>query len=226
MTKQEVKEKFEIEYDKADIASSYPSLTDFEIATILDKAYLALIAQKLTGNNPRNIGFEGDNKAIEDVRNLIHVEKVNERTGNNLPHLAANEKLYEVADDFLYYIDGSIMIGSDEANVDLISHQDAKKFKRTINNDPWMSNPVCYMDDSGIHVLHTTFAPQNGVSNLYLTYVQKPGSFWGDDRFSTDDFELNESMAEELINLAIIMAQRTVEDSRLSSNVQTRPLES
>jgi len=42
-----------IEYDKANVTSSYPSLTQKEIATVLDKAYLALIAQKLTGNNSR-----------------------------------------------------------------------------------------------------------------------------------------------------------------------------
>lgn len=42
-----------IEYDKENVTSSYPSLTTYEIATILDKAYLALIAQKLTGNQQR-----------------------------------------------------------------------------------------------------------------------------------------------------------------------------
>ena len=60
--------KFMIEYDKANVTSSYPSLTNYEIATILDKAYLALIAQKLTGNNVRKVSFEGDIKAIEDTR--------------------------------------------------------------------------------------------------------------------------------------------------------------
>ena len=60
-----------IEYDKNNVASSYPSLTPYEIATILDKAYLALIAQKVTGNNPRQAPFEIDIKAIEDIRPLI-----------------------------------------------------------------------------------------------------------------------------------------------------------
>jgi len=39
-----IKTKFLIEYDKANVTSSYPSLTDYEIATILNKAYLVLIA--------------------------------------------------------------------------------------------------------------------------------------------------------------------------------------
>ena len=53
MTYKDVYKKFMIEYDKADISSSYPSLTIYEVATLLDKAMLALITQKVTGNNPR-----------------------------------------------------------------------------------------------------------------------------------------------------------------------------
>ena len=71
MTHADIFTKFMIEYDKANITSSYPSLTDYEIATVLDKAYLALLAQKITGNNPRQVGFEADVKAIEDMRPLI-----------------------------------------------------------------------------------------------------------------------------------------------------------
>ena len=71
MTHSDIYTKFMIEYDKANITSSYPSLTKYEIATILDKAYLALIAQKYTGNNPRRSAFESDMKAIEDLQPLI-----------------------------------------------------------------------------------------------------------------------------------------------------------
>lgn len=45
MTHSDIYTKLMIEYDKANITSSYPSLTRYEVATILDKAYLALIAQ-------------------------------------------------------------------------------------------------------------------------------------------------------------------------------------
>jgi len=71
MKHKKVYEKFMIEYDKADTTSSYPSLTNYEIAVLLDKAYLALLGQKLTGNNLRQMPFEGDNKAIEDIRPLL-----------------------------------------------------------------------------------------------------------------------------------------------------------
>lgn len=76
MTYADIKKKFLIEYDKANVTSSYPSLTDYEIATILDKAYLALIAEKVTGNNPRRQVFEGDVKAISDLQKLIRTDEI------------------------------------------------------------------------------------------------------------------------------------------------------
>lgn len=68
MTYKDVYNKFMIEYDKADISSSYPSLTKYEVATLLDKAMLALIAQKVTGNNPRKQVLDLDMKGVADLR--------------------------------------------------------------------------------------------------------------------------------------------------------------
>lgn len=65
-----------IEYDKANVTSSYPSLTDYETATILDKAYNALISQKFTGNNPRGVAFEGDIKSMQDLSPLITTKRL------------------------------------------------------------------------------------------------------------------------------------------------------
>ena len=71
MTHKDIYIKFMIEYDKANVTSSYPSLTEYEIATVLDKAYNAIIAQKITGNNYRRSVFESDNKAIADLEPLV-----------------------------------------------------------------------------------------------------------------------------------------------------------
>ena len=71
MTHNDIYTKFMIEYDKANATSSYPSLTEYEIATFLDKAYNALIGQKITGNNFRRAPFEADIKSIEDLSPLV-----------------------------------------------------------------------------------------------------------------------------------------------------------
>ena len=73
MTYNDIYKNFLIEYDKADVSSSYPSLTEKEIAAILDKAMYALIAQKVTGNNPRKVALDMDSKAMADIAPLIDV---------------------------------------------------------------------------------------------------------------------------------------------------------
>ena len=60
-----------------------------------------------------------------------------------------------------------------------------------------------------------------------LTYVKKPTLFITDNISTSNiEFELNDSMAEELINLAIILSAEIVESQRSQTKVQLRPLES
>lgn len=213
--------KFKIEYDKAEYASSYPSLTEYEIATILDKAYLALIAQKITGNNPRQAVFEADTKAVEDIRPLIIRKRVD---GDQQHATCANDCVYELPEDFLYYIQSFIELGKSINNVRLVSHEDAAKFMNTTINIPWIDIPVCFIENDYIHVLVDSVKYKKAPKQLNVVYVKKPVKFVGDT--TNADFELNDTMAEELINLAIIMSLEVVEAPRLTTKTQTRPLES
>lgn len=107
MTYSDIYKKFLIEYDKDATTSSYPSLTITEIANILDKAYLAIIAQKLTGTNTRGVGFEGDIKAIEDIRPLLTTTTCTRITSTSLlpDYISANERVFGYPDsDVLYYV--------------------------------------------------------------------------------------------------------------------------
>lgn len=102
MTHKDIYTKFMIEYDKANVTSSYPSLTEYEVATLLDKAYLALIAQKLTGNNQRRMPFEGDNKAIADIEPLIaHADPT---LFDNKHAPAINITQFKLPSDYLYFL--------------------------------------------------------------------------------------------------------------------------
>lgn len=241
MTHSDIYTKYMIEYDKAQITSSYPSLTKYETATILDKAYLALIAQKFTGNNQRGVPFEGDLKAIEDIRPLIKTDSI---TSYLRDIEASNGVVYNVPAQLLYYIQAKIDLGTTSKTIDhvshslievrLVSHEDASKFMNTTHNLPWVDIPVACMEDNQIRVFldpvnHVLTLPQT----MFLTYVSKPAKFAvGDGTKETDydfgstTFELSDTMAEELINLAIIMTTETVESPRLNTELQTRPLES
>ena len=65
---------------------------------------------------------------------------------------------------------------------------------------------------------------------ISLLAIKQPNKFvdmlMSDINESDKMFELNDSMAEELINLAIIMSLEIVESSRLNNKISTSQLES
>lgn len=224
MTHADIFEKFMIEYDKANITSSYPSLTDYEIATILDKAYLALIAQKVTGTNFRRAPFEVDTKAISDIHQLI-VRKLLEQVPTN--NLSPNEYTFTIPEGFLYFVAGELKINDDLYQLTLIPHQIATNYKVTHNNLPWIESPVTYAEGNKLHILIDPYVYSAGGSFAYvLQYIKEPAKFVNDYQSKNTVFELNDSMAEELINLAIIMSLEIVESTRLDNKIKTAPLES
>lgn len=246
MTHSDIYTKFMIEYDKANITSSYPSLTRYEVATILDKAYLALIAQKLTGNNQRKAAFESDIKALEDLRPLIKDQNL--QTSGKSDITASNCMQYKLPDDYLYFVSAFVKSNSSVTSIDddtatshliqgvsLISHEVAQGFIATSDNLPWMENPVCYIQGDQINLLYDQYACKSntGSFDMVLTFVHQPNKFVTGKGYSDSDydfgdtkFELNDTMAEELINLAIIMSIEITESSRLTTKINTRPLES
>lgn len=294
MTYADIKKKFLIEYDKANVTSSYPSLTDYEIATILDKSYLALIAGKVTGNNPRRQVFEGDVKAISDLQKLIRTAEIyaNVPISPNgelkYPHIDDGttssghvtttspvpvHKIYpcyeyygqaewrnclygKLPDDFLYYVSAiasykndDVSITTSNENIDLVSHETAKNFYTSETNMPWIKHPKMVIEDDIFKVLVDPVKHSNVISKfvgssndvnkldeikqdldkfkVVLRYIKTPIKF-ADQTTDLKDIkaEINDSMCEELINLAIIMAAETVESPRLGTKVQTRPIES
>lgn len=236
MTHSDIYKKFMIEYDKDDITSSYPPLTEYEVATILDKAYLALLAQKLTGNNPRQVAFEGDNKAIEDVRPLLSTTRITPSKTQSFTN-SDNEMEFDIPDDMLYYIQSSIYGQDVKSSIDnkphfktpaiLVTHDNAQNFKSSSVNLPWIQNPVAYIESKTIHILYDII--NNNPTELFLTYIKKPNKFALENDlcdFTDTQFELSDTVAEELISLAIVLATKIVESPRFTTEVQSRPLES
>lgn len=223
MTYKDIHKKYMIEYDKENVTSSYPSLTTYEIATILDKAYLALIAQKLTGNQQR-VPFEGDIKAIEDVRNLIASKKIS-KSNATLP--IDNAVIYKLS-DILYFLTALVLIDGKLITTNLVNHEIAKNFMHTATNRPWIKNSVCYIEGDNLIVLYDDYSHKN-VGDLQLTYIKQPDKFVDHiigKTFDDTQFALNDTMVEELISLAIIMSLETVESPRLQTKLNTKALES
>ena len=143
MTYNDIYKKFLIEYDKADVSSSYPSLTNEEIAAILNKAMHALIAQKVTGNNPRKVALDMDSKAMSDIAPLIKYFDTNYLASGDSESLvtANNELLFKFGDTGTprYLLDGIVKYNdSDKEVVNLTTSLISDKFKETIHNKPWI----------------------------------------------------------------------------------------
>ena len=235
MTYKDVYKKFMIEYDKADISSSYPSLTIYEVATLLDKAMLALIAQKVTGNNPRRQTLDLDMKGVADLRQITETVPCSAEfsIGNYENELVIDTQ--ELDDNSVLYI-LSVVLQNDDSNkkesVQIIPQIYSDKFKKTLTNNPWIKHPVCYIDESTrIHVFIGDNMNESyfNKDRVYLHVIIRPDLFTDflmKENESETEFPLSDTMCEELINLAIIFACRTVGDPRISTEMQTKSLES
>lgn len=240
MTYEEITKKFLIQYDKEPVTSSYPSLTKTEIAHILDKSYLTIIAQKLTGRNQDRVVFEGDLKAVEDIRPLITTIDVDEDK-NAVVATVDNEIIYNIPNDMLYYLQCSMYLTNKVSSIyddfqkietrlvptQIIKHSDAQKFEVTPYNTPWIKIPVVYLESDKIHLLYDMFKYKVGDDNkLSVTYIKKPISFVSAlDKQNVTQFELSDTVAEELINQSLITALDMIESSRLQSKLNINQID-
>lgn len=205
MTHKDIYTKFMIEYDKANVTSSYPSLTEYEVATVLDKAYNALIAQKVTGNNIRRSALETDVKSISDLQPLI--VHGHPRFFANENEVASNIATFKLPSDFLYFVQLFLIqqVKSESVNVAdansvndmahnenpldkkskrlvptrLVSHQIAERFFATPYNMPWIKVPVAYIENGVVNVVYDLLnAPIVDASKTaHFIYIRKPNSF-------------------------------------------------
>lgn len=191
MTHKDIYTKFMIEYDKANVTSSYPSLTEYEVATLLDKAYLALISQKVTGNNLRAAALETDIKAISDLAPLIVHKDITLFRDQHQP--AINIVQYKLPTDFMYYVSSALnqTVSANGQPMDqnnirfvpskLVSHNIAEKFFNSPQNMPWVKTPVSYIEGDTVFVVYDPINKPNVANNdtAHLSYIKKPASFVG-----------------------------------------------
>ena len=188
MTHQDIYIKFMIGYDKANETSSYPSLTEYEVATFLDKAYLALIAQKVTGNNSRHIGFEQDLKITEDLGPLVTTKRIDTDINTSPIPYVSNALSCRKPNDWLYFVSGEMKRTKSTSgstvektwDMQLISHEVASKFQTTAYNLPWIKHPVCYEEGDNLYVLYDSILQSTakaGTPALSFTYIKRPNRF-------------------------------------------------
>ena len=92
---------------------------------------------------------------------------------------------------------------------------------------PWIKTPVSFIEDSELHLLIDPYKQYKENASLQFvgTYIKKPQPFVKDNLFDDTQFELSDTMVEELINLAVLFALENVESTRLQSKSSTLPLD-
>ena len=113
------------------------------------------------------VPFEGDIKAIEDVRNLIASKKIS-KSNTTLP--IDNAVIYKLS-DILYFLTALVLIDGKLVTTNLVNHEIAKNFMHTATNRPWIKNSVCYIEGDNLIVLYDDYSHKN-VGDLQLTYIK------------------------------------------------------
>lgn len=186
-----------IEYDKANVLSSYPSLTEYEVATFLDKAYNALIAQKVTGNNVRKMGLETDVKVVEDLAPLIiRYDKLLQTPSDDQAETSTyteNTAYIDLPENQLYFVSAYLRkymgAGADIPQdkhreralpIQLVSHKMAQKFFNNAYNAPWIKIPIGYIEQNRLYIIYDYDNQPSVTANAdscYITYIKKPNAF-------------------------------------------------
>lgn len=126
----------------------------------------------------------------------------------------------------------------------------ATKFFASSHNIPWVKDPVGYIESGRLHVVYDpintpVIEDQGNITPVEIVYIKQPRTFVKDlneyhdadyasyfDWHNGDEtlpdayqFELNSTMAEELVSLAVAFALENVESARLNSKLNMRGLE-
>lgn len=221
MNANDLHQHFKVAYDKENVITAYPSFEPEEIDVFLNNAYKMVINQKFTGNNTRKVAFEGDNKRIEDLQNLVITTTISDVSTDGIVPNAISFDL-ETVNNFLYYISSVVKLdGVNASEVILTTHNLAQKVKETTINKPWLPRPIAEIEKNNIIIYYDSI-DNTDVSNaqLILTYLKEPDKI---DIINSpeNEIEVNDSVAMEIVNLAVFLALENIESQRVDTNSAT-----
>lgn len=218
---------FKIELDKSSSFGDYtfagnPSFLPGEIDYWLNKALMQTINTKFTGNNKLQQAFETSVKRTTDLERLIKTDSgINLITdsGSNKVMLTnfATEDVPDPTIVRMFYIQSVLVFGTKRVNVDLVNHEQAKRFLKTYNNNPWIPTPVATIHNNmlTIYVDTTTMV---GPYTLDLTYVKEPLKF---SYTNLSEFiELPDYVYNEIVSTAIALALDNIESKRVGTKLE------
>ena len=256
MTTKDLHIAFRVLLDKNSESVAYggcPAFLDEEVDIFLNQAYLQVVAQKFTGNNTIQQGFEQSVKRTADLEKLV-------KTDHLVPVVRSFANVLELENAFtketpgvngeqgegnnnskrLYFVSARLLwgftkdtgpnvlegIGINTAPVNLVTHQVAQKFLMAHNNHPYVPTPIATMEDDRLLIYvdpYKMLTPENKYY-LDLTYVKYPSTI--DHNKPTDTLDnLPDSVMDEVVNRAVLIALDNIEAPRTQQKSQINALQ-
>jgi hypothetical protein len=123
----------------------------------------------------------------------------------------------------MFYVDAVLHFGSKQSNCVLISHENARKFRKTYSNDPWIDIPVSTLENNKLMIYIDTHSMTKPYT-IDITYVSFPPKI---DYTQADKqiTEVPERVLYEVINRAVVIALENIESKRTETKVQINNLQ-
>ena len=213
------------------------SLPDFELEELnfwLNVAQDRFIKQRLFGTNPKSEGFEDSSKRITDLKNIIIFDEVLTSTSFSTPAVYPNSievDLTDLVNIFLYYISSRSEVTRTNPSITdgyvdnlLINQKLLPKYIETGFNDPWFKEPVCFISEDSLFIVHDglTTAFGNATHDVTVTYVRAPDILIDSSPGTGETItcELDASVHQEIVDLCVYILLENIESQRISTNIE------
>lgn len=228
MTRDELHIAFKIEMDKNSQSVAYggcPAFLPEEVDYWLNKGYYDVLTTKFSGQNTTETAFEGSVKRIADLERLVKTDtdiSVTLTEGTN--KLVLNDLLNrnETNTGRMFFIEAILHWANKSAVIELVSHEIARNFVKTYNNNPWIEKPIATIQDNSL-IIYVDPIEMTGTFTIDITYVKHPTSITNLPS-DTGLTEVPEYVQNEIVNKAVQLALDNIESQRIQTKSQLNTL--
>lgn len=220
----EIHKAFKVMMDKNAEAVAFggcPAFLPEEIDLFLNQAFIEIISNKFTGQNVLQTPFEGSVKRVADLEGLVKTDKGISLVLDSSTNVLTLENFSNTGKR-MFYVTSVLHFNNTSSTCILVSHEDARKFLKTYNNDPWVDTPVATLEDNKLKVMidvHSMDSPYT----IDITYVSFPPII-DSSNANTNINVVPDRVLYEVINRATVIALENIESKRTESKVQINSL--
>lgn len=221
----EIHKAFKVMMDKNAEAVAFggcPAFLPEEIDLFLNQAFIEIISNKFTGQNVLQTPFEGSVKRVADLEGLVKTDKGISLALDSSTNVLTLENFSNTGKR-MFYVTSVLHFNNTSSTCILVSHEDARKFLKTYNNDPWIDTPVVTLEDNQLKVMIDTYTMEAPYT-IDLTYVSFPPTI--DSNSPTIDITVvPDRILYEIINRAVLIALDNIESRRVETKSQINNLQ-